>query len=85
MPEYREEPDGSVRKQCSQCKEWRRPEGFPLRQSSADGLESQCRKCYALRSAKWRSSIPLEKRRLHVGRAHQQRYRSGKAFLNIKD
>lgn len=47
MPEYREEPDGSVRKQCCRCKEWRRPEGFPLLARSTDGLMSYCRRCEA--------------------------------------
>lgn len=61
MPNYREEPDGSVRKQCSKCKEWRRPEGFGPNRKSADLLESQCLRCKSKNVRSWESRQTPEK------------------------
>lgn len=69
MPNYREESDGSVRKQCSKCKEWRRPEGFGLNRRSSDLLESWCYSCKAGEARRWESrqtpdkSMALKKKR----------------------
>lgn len=76
MPEYREEPDGSVKKQCSRCKEWRRPEGFLLSARSSDGLSSQCRACNTQSRVRAFEKLTADARRLRLRSNAKSNYKN---------
>ncbi len=59
MSNLRELDDGTIQKQCTRCKTWRRiPEGFSLRKQSPDGFEPQCHVCRAEQKLEWTRANP---------------------------
>lgn len=85
MPNYREEPDGSVRKQCSKCKEWRRPEGFSPSPKSADLLQSWCIRCKnEAARAKYSSNSELARaKKMSSAKSHYKNGVAGQYFSKI--
>lgn len=77
MSNLRELDDGTIQKQCTRCKTWRRiPEGFGLRKESPDGFDPQCHVCVAEQHREWRRANP-DRVREHRKKSLPKEYATG--------